>query len=252
MILKDEDKASMTKTPVYGQGLVSIVLATFNEKENIERTIRGIFASVSHPVEVIVVDDDSIDQTWRVATDLDDERVKVIRRIGTRGLASAFMRGILESRGEIIGWMDADSCMPPQLLPVMIEALRGNDVVIGSRYAKGGKDLRQPIRVWSSRLINSFASAVLGYGIKDYDSGFVVVRRTVFDRVLPIPRGYGEYFIEFVYTCCRKGLRVCEVPYVFTDRTQGISKSFPGVVGFLLLGMRYAIRIAAARIKKIE
>ena len=162
---------------------VSIILATYNERENIRDTIQGIFRHVPDSVEVIVVDDDSPDNTWHVANSLGDPRVKVIRRIGTRGLASAFNRGVIESRGEIVGWMDADMSMPPSLLPKMIEKLKDYDIVIGSRYAEGAKDDRAPLRVYASWLINRLAGAVLGYGIRDYDSGFVVLRRTVFNKV---------------------------------------------------------------------
>src|SRR5512143_4259191 len=81
---------------------VSIVLATFNERENILDTIGNIFANLGDSAEVIVVDDDSPDQTWRLVENLNHPRVKVIRRVGTRGLASAFNRGILESRGAVV------------------------------------------------------------------------------------------------------------------------------------------------------
>jgi len=74
---------------------VSIILATYNERENICATVQGIFQHVSDSVEVIVVDDDSPDNTWLVANSLEDRRVKVIRRIGTRGLATAFNRALL-------------------------------------------------------------------------------------------------------------------------------------------------------------
>ena len=141
---------------------VSIVLATFNERENIVDTIQSIFQNLGDAAEVIVVDDDSPDETWRMAEDLRDPRVKVIRRVGTRGLASAFNRGILESRGAVVGWMDADMCMPPSMLPGMIDSLSEHDVVVGSRYAPGGRDERHWLRVVSSRLINGLASAVLG------------------------------------------------------------------------------------------
>src|SRR2546427_4268717 len=128
---------------------VSIILATYNERENICATIQGIFQYVSDSVEVIVVDDDSPDNTWLVANSIEDRRVKVIRRIGTRGLATAFNRGIIESRGEIVGWMDADMSMPPRLLPQMIEKLKDYDIVIGSRYVEGAKDDRHYLRVRS-------------------------------------------------------------------------------------------------------
>ena len=235
-----------------GRGLVSIILATYNERENIGETVHSICHHVPEPLEIIVVDDDSPDQTWKLAADLGRPNVKVIRRVATRGLASAFMRGIIESRGEIVGWMDADMCMPPSLLPAMLERLRDHDVVIGSRYAPGGRDDRAWLRRYASELINRFAGLVLGYGIQDYDSGFVVVRRAVFDKVSIIPTGYGAYFIEFIYACCRKGLRVCEVPYTFRDRTEGVSKSFTSLVQFLRLGSAYAFRILRARVRCID
>ncbi len=228
---------------------VSIVLATFNERENILDTIRSVFEHLGNSVEVIVVDDDSPDETWRLVEKLSHPRVKLIRRVGTRGLASAFNRGILESRGSVVGWMDADMCMPPAMLPGMIALLDDYDVVVGSRYAPGGKDDRAWLRVAASRLINGLATLVLGYGIRDYDSGFVVVRRSVFDKVSLIPTGYGAYFMEFLYTCRRKGLTVHEVPYTFRDRQKGISKSAPSLMRFFRTGLQYVTRIFVARLR---
>jgi dolichol-phosphate mannosyltransferase len=230
-----------------GDPRVSIVLATFNERENILDTIRGIFEHLGESTEVIVVDDDSPDGTWKLARDLDDPRVKVIRRVGTRGLASAFNRGILESRGAVVGWMDADMCMPPAMLPGMVRLLDDYDVVVGSRYAPGGRDDRAWLRVAASRWINGLATLVLGYGIRDYDSGFVVLRRSVFDRVTVIPTGYGAYFMEFLYDCRRKGLSVKEVPYTFRDRQKGVSKSAPSLWRFFRTGVQYVVRIFVAR-----
>ncbi|MGD9819281.1 MAG: glycosyltransferase [Desulfomonilaceae bacterium] len=231
---------------------VSIVLATYNEKENILDTINSIFENVKDSVEVIVVDDDSADETWKIVEELKDPRVVVIRRVDTRGLASAFNRGIIESRGEIVGWMDADMCMPPALLPEMIEKLSEYDIVVGSRYAEGGIDDRAALRVISSKLINGLAGLVLGYGIKDYDSGFVVLRRSVFDKVSIIPTGYGAYFMEFLYTCRKKGLTVYELPYVFRDRSKGVSKSAPSILKFFRTGLQYVARIFIARLRKID
>jgi dolichol-phosphate mannosyltransferase len=237
---------------VQGDPRVSIVLATYNERENILDTIHSIFEHVKDPVEIIVVDDDSEDKTWKLVEDLADPRVTIIRRVDTRGLASAFNRGIIESRGTIVGWMDADMCMPPSMLPDMIEKLDQYDIVVGSRYAPGGIDDRTPLRVISSRLINGLAGLVLGFGIKDYDSGFVVLRRDVFNKVSIIPTGYGAYFMEFLYTCRTKGLSVCEVPYVFRDRAKGISKSAPSIYRFFRTGMQYVIRIFTARVRRID
>jgi dolichol-phosphate mannosyltransferase len=233
-------------------GLVSIVLPTYNEKENIIEAVNNIIRHIGDPVEVIVVDDDSPDQTYRIVTEMGDERVKVIRRLRTRGLASAINRGIIESRGEIIGWMDADVSMPADLLPIMIENLGDHDVVIGSRYVEGGRDDRSRLRVITSRLINGLASLVLGYGIKDYDSGFIVMKRQVLDSVTLMPTGHGSYFIEFIYACCRKGLKVLEVPYTFRDREKGTSKSAPSLWQFLIAGAAYGFRIFIARVRPLD
>jgi dolichol-phosphate mannosyltransferase len=232
--------------------LVSLILATYNESENIQDMIGAILSNVRDPVEVIVVDDDSPDLTWKIAGEIGDQRVKVVRRVGTRGLASAVNRGLIESRGEIVGWMDADLGMPAELLPSMIERTKEVDVVIGSRYVEGGQDARPPVRVITSRLINTLALVVLGYGIKDYDSGFIVMRRSVLNSVTLSPTGYGSYFIEFVYACCRKGLSVVEVPYTFRDRTKGSSKSAVGPLQFLLAGAAYGLRILTTRVKKLD
>ena len=232
--------------------LVSIILATYNERENILEAIRSIARHVSRPFEIIVVDDDSPDGTWQLVAEQRWPEVKLIRRVATRGLASAYMRGIIESQGDVVGWMDADLSMPPSLLPRMIERLRDYDVVIGSRYAAGAADERHWLRRYTSLLINRLARFVLGYDIRDYDSGFVVARRSVFDRVSFTPTGHGEYFIEFIYGCCRKGLRVCELPYTFRDRAQGVSKSVSSLWTFLRLGMGYVLRIVWIRFRRAD
>ena len=234
--------------------MISIILATFNERELIQKTVTELLRLSPTEMEIIVVDDDSPDRTWSVAAALELPNVKVIRRLGTRGLASAFNRGIIESRGEFVGWMDADMCMPPSVIPDMYRMLvdEGYDIVIGSRYATGGVDDRRPIRTLASRLINGFARVVLGYGIRDYDSGFVLIRRSVLDSVSIHPRGYGEYFIEFIYNACRKGRRVGEIGYYFRDRTVGVSKSAPSLLRFFRTGLHYIVRIFAARFRRID
>ena len=234
------------------RGLISIILATYNEGENISDIIHAIFSSLPGLVEIIVVDDNSPDLTWKIAIDLGDPRVKGIRRMNTRGLASAINRGIIESQGDYIGWMDADLCHPPSLLPGMLASLTECDVVIGSRYVKGGKDDRAQSRVLTSRLINQLASLLLGHGILDYDSGFILMHRYVLDSVSLTPTGYGAYFIEFIYACCRKGLKVVEMPYTFTERTRGVSKSNTNLFQFGIAGLGYITRILKTRFSHLD
>lgn len=232
--------------------LVTIILATYNECENIEATTSAIFQSLPDPVEVIVVDDNSPDLTWKIASEIGDPRIKVVRRTKARGLASAINRGIIESRGDYVGWMDADMSHPPALLPVMLARLAEWDVAIGSRYVPGGKDDRSPSRVITSRFINRLATLILGYGILDYDSGFILMHRKVLDAVTLSPSGYGAYFIEFIYGCCRKGLKVVEIPYTFTERVRGVSKSNVNLLQFGFAGLGYILRILRSRFSRLD
>lgn len=231
--------------------MISIILATYNEKEHIKDLIDDLFRHAPEEMEIIVVDDNSPDGTAEIVRQINNPLVKLISRTKARGLASAFNRGIIESSGQYLGWMDADMCMPASMIPKMYDkiARQGFDAVIGSRYAEGGSDGRSFIRMASSILINKFAGMVLGYGIKDYDSGFILMKRNVLDAVSIIPIGYGEYFIELMYDICRSGLKVCEIGYRFVDRAEGKSKSFPNIFAFICTGLKYVERIIKVRLR---
>ncbi|MDD1654569.1 MAG: glycosyltransferase [Methanomicrobiales archaeon] len=232
-------------------GLVSLVIATYNERDTVIDMIQAILRHVRDPVEVVIVDDDSPDLTWKVVQDMGDPRVRLVRRTDSRGLASAICRGIREARGDSIGWMDADMWMIPPLLPAMLQALGSADIALASRYLPGGGDRRPAGRAITSLLLNRFASAVLGCGITDYASaaGGILVQRKVLDITVPEPVGYGERFIGFLYRCCRNGVRVVEIPYVLEDRTVGASKSSPDPLHFLGLGIRYGLAVISARFR---
>jgi hypothetical protein len=104
--------------------------------------------------------------------------------------------------------------------------------------------------VVTSRIINWLASAVLGGGIRDYDSGFIMLRREVFNQATLLPVGYGAYFIDFLYTCRKKGIEVLEIPYILVDRTHGSSKSMPNLLQFGLTGLGYVMTIFFARLRR--
>ncbi len=229
--------------------LVSVILPTYNEAENIVDMASSVLAAVGDPVEVIVIDDDSPDQTWRIAAEMNDPRVRSVRR-RSRGLASALVRGLIESRGEIVGWMDADLSMPADRLPAMVQSLGEYPVVIGSRYVGDGLDDRPGFRVFTSRLINGFARMILGGHVRDLDSGFIVMRRSVLDYVSLLPVGYGAYFIDLIHACRMKGLQVLELPYRLVDRSRGSSKSMPNLWQFALHGIGYVLTIFYARIRR--
>lgn len=228
---------------------VSVIIPTYNERKNVVASIASAREHLGSSVEVIVVDDNSADGTAEVVETLGDPHVRLIRRPLGKGLASAILRGIMASRGDVVCWIDADMAFEMRYLPSMVAATSNHDVVIASRLVEGGGDERHPIRVYASHLVNGFARLMLGFGIKDYDSCVVAVRRSVFDSVLPVAYGFGDFFIEFIYDCCRRGMRVTEVPYTLTARSEGESKSCPNIPAFLHLGMLYCLRIIATRFR---
>lgn len=228
--------------------LVSIIVPAYNEKEHITALIEALYAAIPAPLEVIVVDDASPDGTADLVAALQYPNLRLIRR-KARGLAAAFHRGILEARGDILGWMDADMTMPAAVMNQLIEQLDHDHIAIGSRYVEGGSDNRHPVRTLASRAINALARIVLNNAVRDYDSGFIAIRREVFDYVTLIPFGYGDYFIEFIYDAHRAGLRIKEVGYAFRDRSVGVSKSAPSLISFFITGLRYILRIFSLRLR---
>lgn len=224
---------------------VSIVLPTFNEADNIEPLIeRTLQALGGYPggVEVVVVDDDSPDGTWRQVANRakNDWRVRLIRRTTEKGLTSAIQRGIREARGQWVGWMDCDLSMPPEMWPRLADALaEGADVALGSRYVKGGGDVAHSLAGRTfSRIINLWAGLVLDWTIKDYTSGFVLARREIFDKI-ELRGDYGEYCIDMLYRARRAGYTIRELPYLCVPRESGESKTAANSWGYVTRGVNY-------------
>ncbi len=239
---------TLTKIPV--QPEVSVIFPTFNEIQNILPLIERTKTALSvYSKEILVVDDDSPDLTWKIVEELKDPEVKVIRRINEKKLASAIQRGIDQSNGKYVVWMDADLSMPPELIPLMLSLLKEKDLAVGSRYVKGGKDQRPLLRVVSSRFINLVTNLVLNFKVLDYDSGFIAARREVLDKIRLSDSGYGEYCIEFLYLAGKKGYSIQEVPFSFVDRRAGQSKTAKTLSGLFKFGMLYLKRIFQLRFK---
>jgi dolichol-phosphate mannosyltransferase len=218
---------------------VSLILPTYNERGNIEPLIRRIYSALGR-VEVIVVDDDSPDGTWQVARELCSTYpgLRVHRRIGERGLRSAIHKGIEISSGTLLGWLDCDLSMPPELFVEMIRCADSSDLVVGSRYVPGGGDDRPFPRRIFSRIICTLGRCLLGTESRDLTSGLILCRRRVLER-LPLTGDYGEYCIALIFRAESHGFKVREVPYRFVDRARGESKTYQGLLGFLFLGTRY-------------
>ena len=154
---------------------VSIILSTYNEALVIEDTINKIFKYLNN-VEIILVDDNSPDGTFEKAKKINNPNLKVFLR-KSRGLASAFLLGLINSSSEVVGWLDSNMGVLAERLPEMLRQLEKNDIVILSRYVDGGTDLRSKPRVLSSQFINFFCRLILSNKIKDYTSGIFLMKR---------------------------------------------------------------------------
>ena len=219
---------------------VSIILSTYNEALIIEDTINKIFKYLNN-VEIILVDDNSPDGTFEKAKKINNPNLKVFLR-QYRGLASAFLLGLINSSSEVVGWLDSNMGVLAERLPEMLRQLEKNDIVILSRYVDGGSDLRSKQRVLSSQFINFFCRLILSNKIKDYTSGIFLMKREVLLSAVPIGNGHGEFFIEFIYKTHKAGNRIVELPYIHPPDIEGMSKTAPSVLRFCYLGFKYFIR----------
>jgi dolichol-phosphate mannosyltransferase len=203
--------------------VISIVVPTYNEAQTVPVLARRLSAALrGREWELIVVDDGSPDGTAAVAATLAPELpVRVVRRPGKLGLASAVMDGWTEARGEILVVMDADLSHPPESVPALVDALGGDaDMAVGSRYVRGGGTVDWPLR----RRIVSRVACLMGNAlvpVRDATSGFFAVRRAVIEGVRLNPIGFK---IGFEVIARGRHRRVVEVPYTFRDREHGASK----------------------------
>ncbi len=245
---------------------LTVILPTYNERDNIPLLIEGILRHVRpYPatpgMQVLVVDDDSPDGTGQVVAEIAarDGRVRLLRRTTERGLTSAIWAGIRAADTDAVSWMDCDLAMPPEVLPALLARLEaGADLALGSRYVPGGKDVGHSLLARAfSVTINLLASLLLGWRVRDYTSGFIAARRSIFALApgsgqgkLTLTGDYGEYCIDLLARAQRLGLRVEEVPYVCGARFSGESKTGANVADYLRRGWKYVVtilRLAAGR-----
>ncbi|HEY5258942.1 MAG TPA: polyprenol monophosphomannose synthase [Candidatus Baltobacteraceae bacterium] len=207
-----------------------VILPTFNERENLSRIV-GRVLRASPDADILVIDDSSPDGTADVARDLmrQSDRVILIERPAKMGLGSAYIAGFRESltngyRG--VCTMDADNSHDPAMLPAMFDALGDADLVIGSRYVRGGNTNQPPGRRVNSAIANLLARTVLDLPIKDCTSGFRLYSTDMLRKVDLNDlrsRGY-SMLVELLCEVLDQGGRVTEVPIAFCDRSAGESK----------------------------
>jgi len=225
---------------------ISIILSTYNEASIIKTTIDKIFSTLDN-VEIILVDDNSNDGTLEIVKSINNNNLKIFSR-ESRGLASAFLLGMINTRGDYIGWTDSNMPQLTHHFNEMIKKLNTYDLVLLSRYVEGGGDERSKMRIHSSQIINFFCRLVLGNEIKDYTSSIFLMKSDVLKHGVPIAYGHGEFFIEFLYKVKKNGVKICEIPYIQPPDSEG-SKTASSIIRFFILGMNYLIRIIITKFR---
>ena len=207
--------------------LVSIVVPTYNERQNLSRLVDAVAQHLALPYEIIVVDDSSPDGTADLARDLASKHpVRVLSRPEKSGLGSAYRDGFAAAKGDLVFEMDADLSHDPRYLSALVEAaLDGADVVIGSRYVEGGRIVGWN---WYRKLVsgvgNGLAKIVLALGVSDVTSGYRCYHRDAAALLQDVRSDGYAFQVEALWLARRHGLVVREVPITFENRTVGKSK----------------------------
>lgn len=225
-----------------------IIIPTYNEKENIEKIIRAIYG-LQKLFHILVIDDGSPDGTAaivkRLMADEFDGQLFIVEREGKLGLGTAYIAGFkwaLEHGYEYIFEMDADFSHDPNDVPRLYAACHdeGYDVAIGSRYVSGVNVVNWPIgRVLMSYFASKYVRFVTGFKVNDTTAGFKCYKRRVLNTIeLDKIRFKGYAFqIEMKFTAYKIGFKIKEVPVIFVNRREGVSKMNGGIFGEAFFGV---------------
>lgn len=228
---------------------ISIVIPTFNERKNIiplVKRVLTIFNTYRYSFEIIVVDDNSPDQTGLIARRefCDAPSVKVFIRKGKRELGSAIGFGIKKAKGEIIVGIDGDGSHPAEKIPALLAKLKPKTLVVASRFIKDG-GMGDRMRFITSYLFNLFLKHIFRFPILDNTSGFYAIYKADLDKLSmkKIYRGYGDYHLRLVYAAKRKSFNLVEVPFYMSKRRFGKSKSrlFSMFINYTLEAFRLVV-----------
>jgi dolichol-phosphate mannosyltransferase len=212
---------------------ITVILPTYNEAENLPKLVSALL-SLPLDLAVLVVDDHSPDGTGALADGLSVRfpgKVFALHRAGKLGLRSAYMQGFekaFELGADVVVQMDADFSHDPSVLTEMARKIAACDVVIGSRYVKGGSvDQHWPLwRKYLSAFGNFYARTILAFPLRDVTTGYRMWRREAL-QTMPLKRirsnGY-IFLVEMAYVAYLQGLRMIETPIYFADRRWGKSK----------------------------
>ncbi len=239
-----EDTTAPERAEGYpGVGRVLVVIPTYNEADNVGIIVPRVRTAVPQ-VDILVADDNSPDGTGQLADALAaaDPQVHVLHRPGKQGLGAAYVAGFAWAREhgyEAVVEMDADGSHAPEQLPRLLDALRDADLVIGSRYVKGGTVVADwpRRRLLLSRGASLYTRIWLGVPYRDTTAGYRAYRLPVLDKIefeSVTSQGYC-FQIDMLWRTHRSGFRVVEVPITFADRELGASKMSSAIVREALL-----------------
>ena len=216
---------------------VLVIVPTYNERENLPLILDRLRAAVPL-AHVLVVDDGSPDGTGEIADAraAADDSIDVLHRTEKQGLGPAYFAGFdwgLEHGFDVLVEMDADGSHAPEQLPRLLAAIDRADLVIGSRYVRGGSVVNWPLRrLILSRGANLYSRLALGVGVRDITAGYRAYRAAVI-RAIPLNEvaSHGYVFqIDLAWRAILGGFRVVEVPITFTEREIGVSKMSGSIV----------------------
>ena len=233
---------SAGKAPFADLGRILVIVPTYNEREALPLIVERIRASVPE-ADILVADDNSPDGTGAIADSLaaSDAHVQVMHRHGKEGLGAAYIAGFtwgLQNGYDVLVEMDADGSHQPEQLPRLLDALRGADLVLGSRWIPGGGTEN-----WSkgrevlSRGGNAYTRAMLGVPIHDATGGYRAFRADTLRRLdLHTVASQGYCFqVDLAWRTVQRGMTVKEVPITFVERSVGDSKMSKAIVAEALL-----------------
>ena len=209
---------------------VSVILPTYNEAGNIVELVRMIIDNIPSDwdYEIIVVDDNSPDQTFEIIQEAYQDNPAVIPHLRTkdRGFAKSIRAGIDVAQGDQILVMDSDFTHDPMQISKILHVSKVCDIVIGSRFCAGG-NMQDTQHYYTSLLYNWLVRLILRTQVQDNLGGYFTVTRQQLD-LLPFDRiffGFGEYFFRFIYYAQRKHMQIIEIPIVYNVRRKGRKKS---------------------------
>jgi dolichol-phosphate mannosyltransferase len=235
--------------------LVSVVLGTYNERENLSNLIpiiETIFEENRITGEIVVVDDNSPDGTSELVKELGEKygNIRLLWRPTKMGPGSAHAEGYRFAKGEIIVGMDTDFSHDPYEIPRFINRISdGFDVVVASRYVKGGryevKSFQTLKKSIASRMGNALIRTLSGVPVHDFTTALRAVRSEVIQTVETRSSG-NSFFMEFIIKSYRKGYRITELPITFKDRMIGKSKLKLGRQSLIMLRELFELSLGSS------